>query len=377
MRFLFLVLGFVLACSLPTRAEAQFPTLTLGAILPLTGSDSDLGRVQERALQAALDPIRARGLGLELHLVDSRSLPSESATGAEALIDMGVHALICCSSEAEARAILPLVAKTGIPLLSLSAFDAGHGDTYWAFSLAPSEAATLEHIALEPDLQPTFLMAPVSGTGDLAARMLGSRAGTVRYPPGRTPLTPEALWAITRTPASIVVWDDARGTLEAARALVARGYGSDLIVSAAVWRDLDALGRASLTGTKSVLSPAALGYTLADGHPSKASVATFRRALIGLPNSFLTEAALSQGAAAWDAVFLLANAAEQIFVYDPAITEEKSVAAFRQSLRDALLGLGPQNGAGGTYDFSEGQQRGPLASSLILGTWRGGSFRPQ
>ncbi len=341
----------------------------------------------ERALQDALSKAQGRGFSLELHLADTASSVTGSVEAAQGLIDSGVHALICCSDPAATHAVLPLVARAGVPLLALSHDDTGQSappaeEAYWAFSLLPGDAAVLEHLALEPDVHPLFLMAAQGTEGDAAARALASRrAGTVRYPAGRTPLTPEALWAITRTPRSILIWDDATGTLEAARALTKRGYSGARIVRNAVWSDLDALGRAGLTGAQSVLSPAALGYTLSDTHPSKAAVASLRRALIGLPGTWLNETTMTQAAALSDAVSLLAAAAEQVLGYSVGFAPQNP-QALRQGLRDALIGLGPVVGAGGTYDFSEGDvnegvQLGILPESLVLGTWRSGSFRPQ
>lgn len=377
MRFSFLLLLAALIFIVSPRADAQLPMIKIGAILPLTGSDTTLGQVQERALRGALASVRTRGLDIELDVVDSRSLVRESAAQAQELFSTGVHALICCSSADETNALLPLATSAGVPLLSLSTPGSSVFNSYWSFSLATSEAAALERLTLETPLQPTFLMTPVSAAGDLAAHILVGKVGAVRYPRGRAPLTPEALWAITRTPVSIVIWDDEAGTLEAARALAARGYSGSLIVPAPLWSGLDALGRGALTGAKSVLSPAALGYTLADSHLSKPSVASFRRALIGISSGFLTETTLSQGAAAWDALSLLAAAAEQVLAYNTDFTDAAVPAALRQSLRDALIGLGPQIGAGGTYDFSESSRAGPVPNSLVIGTWRGGAFRPQ
>jgi ABC-type branched-subunit amino acid transport system substrate-binding protein len=376
MRAFLLSLGLVLSLTFGVSAQTSSGlTLELGAILPLSGPEQDIGAVQSRALRAALEDAKTSGLNLTLTLSDDRSDLTKSAEQARTLIASGVHALICCTRPEETAVVAPLAAAAGVPLLSPSAYEAQPPDDYWVFSLLASEQAQLERLALETLLAPFALMTPLGEKGDAIARTLArNRAGVARYPAGRTPLTPEALWIATKSPKSVVIWDDVNGTLEAVRALGERGYSGERIVPATIWDDLGALERALLTGAKSILSPAALGYTLADAHPSKAEVSRFRRALIGLPDSFFSETTLTQGAAVWDAVALLSRAAEQVLAYTP---EPMSAAALRQGLRDALIGLGPIVAAGGSYDFSEAQHTGPEPASLVIGSWLRGSFRPQ
>ncbi len=378
MRFLTLIFIFALPCvgNATATVQALKDTLKLGAVLPLTGAEQEAGRIQQAALRASGATLAAKGLTLELIFADSRSDPDESARQAQGLIGAGVHALVCCSTPQTLAAVAPYADAAHIPLLSLSSpVYPGPQKNRWLFSLAPAEAAQLGRLTLEAPLHPFALMAPVGPSGDHARDALSSmRVGVARYAPGQTPLTPEALWIATREPGSVVVWDDGPGTVQAAEALVARGYTGRIIVQAAIWDGLGALERARLTGALSVLSPAVLGYTLADAHPSKGTVASFRRALIGVPRGDLSETTLAQGASAWDAAQLFGGAAEQLIVYGLELSRPETV---RRAVRDALLGLEPLIGAGGTYDFSEGQQAGPQPGSLVLGTWRSGFFRPQ
>ncbi len=243
------------------------------------------------------------------------------------------------------------------------------------FSLAASDAQVLRRLALEPPQAPLALMAPVGDPGDLAKEILGSAsAGVVRYPAARIPLTPEALLIATREPGSVVIWDGAAGTLRAAEALSARGFAGVRVVRAEVWGELDALERAELTGALSVVSPAVLGYRLPDTHPSKEEVSRFRRALREVILESSDAETVATAAEAWDAAQLLGAAAEQVLTY--AGSADLTVAAVRGALRDALVGLGPVVGAGGSYDFSGESGSGLLADSLVLAVWRSGRFFP-
>lgn len=373
MRF-YLVL--VLLGALTGGAWAQ--TIRVGAVLPLSGAQAPTGAVQRAALEASVRALHATGVTLELTLADSRSSSEVAAVEATALMAGGVHALVCCTTPEEAARVTPLAAA-GLPVLTLAPRPAG-GDAYWLFPLSAGEDAQLERLLLEPTLHPLGLMAPAGQRGDLAGALLApARVGAARYPPGRAPLTPEALWVATREPTSVIVWDEGAGTVRAAEALRARGYAGDVVVRAAVWEQLNALERAKLTGATSVVSPALLGYTLTDAHPSKAAVSSFRRALVSVPDGLLGETALAAGAAAWDAALLLGRAAEQVLVYSPQPTDADSqddVEASRRALRDALVGLGPVVGAGGSYDFHEDGSGGLQPGSLVLAAWRSGRLRP-
>jgi ABC-type branched-subunit amino acid transport system substrate-binding protein len=352
----------------------QAQVLRLGAVLPLSGANAQSSDVLAAALEASVEALRENGVTLEFTLLDSRSDPEQAAAQAEALVASGVHALVCCTTPEEAARVTPPAVAAGLPLLTLTPVTATAADPYWLFSLAAGERAQLERLLLETSLHPFALMAPMGSSGDRAAALLQhARVGAARYPQGRTPLTPEALWVATREPGSVVVWDESGGTVTAADALAARGYRGALVVRSAIWARLGALERAKLTGAKSVLSPAVLGYTLSDAHASKKAVSRLCRALVTVPNSALSETALAAGASAWDAALLVGLAAEQLLTYGLELGETEAV---RRALRDALVGLEPVTGAGGSYDFGEGGAGGLQPGSLVLAEWRSGRFRP-
>lgn len=364
---------------------AQAQAIRVGALLPLSGAQAPVGAVQRAALEASVQALRSAGVTLELTLLDAHLDSSGNAVvQAAALVGGGAHVLICCNTPEEATQLAPLAAAANVPLITFSAplalsTAAAASGAYWVFPLAAGEVAPLERLLLEPTLHPVGLMAPVGRSGDRAEALLAPVYSAVaRYPESPDlPLTPEALRVATQEPASVVLWDEGEGTVRAAEALAARGYRGDIIVRSDVWEGLGALKRARLTGAKSVVSPAVLGYTLADTHPSKGAVSSFRRALIALPGGLLGETALEAGAGAWDAALLIGRAAEQVLAYAPSEKVPTELPdTLRGALRDALVGLGPVTGAGGSYDFSEGGLGGLDPGSLVLAEWRGGRFRP-
>lgn len=374
MRF-FLAVFFSLL--LTDGAAAQ--GLELGAVLPLTGPAAATGQAAEAALTASVRDLLRSGVDARLTVLDSRSNPDYAASQVQELLAAGVHALVCCETEALLEHLKPFAEAADVPTFVLTPRSV---TSSWLFPLQSGDTEALARLALEPALAPLALMAPTGSAGDGAEAVLTavttSSAGSVRYPAGRTPLTPEALRAAALAPRVVVVWDNSAGSLEAAGALTARGFTGTTVVRAAVWNELSALGRASLTGAVSVISPAVLGFGLPDAHPSKGAASSLRRALGGF-SAAQTGEAVTVAAAAWDAGQLLGAAAEQVLTYtDPA--DLADTPGLRGALRDALVGLGPVVGAGGSYDFTEDAAGtvggGVLAESLVLAARQGGGFRP-
>ena len=370
--FFYVFFSFCLA----SGAAAQ--ELELGALLPLTGPAAATGQAAETALRASVQNLLRSGVDARVNVLDSRGDPEYAASQARELLRAGVHALVCCETAELLGRLGPLAEAANVPTFVLTQ---GGVTSSWLFPLGSGDTEALVRLALEPALAPLALIAPTGSAGDGAEAVLtavaAASAGSVRYPAGRTPLTPEALAAATLEPRGVAIWDSAAGSLEAAAALTARGFTGTTIVRAAVWDELSALERASLTGAVSVVSPAVLGYTLPDAHPSKGAASSLRRALGGL-SAAQTGEAVTVAAAAWDAGLLLGAAAEQVLTYaDPADT---GTAGLRSALRGSLVGLRPVVGAGGSYDFTEDAAGtvggGVLAESLVLAARRGGGFGP-
>lgn len=399
-----LLVATLLAVGSPLLVQAQ--TLRLGAVLPLSGEAARAGLEQAAALELAVRELGARGVRLELQLLDDRGDPTTAAAHAAQLADAGVHALVCCWNPPTADAVQGALygsidrASGGAPPPTLSLSHptdtrVGEGADTWLFSVAPTPAQVLARLAQEVGgaAQTASLMAPYGPSGDTAEAVLRARLGerllgSERYAPASSePLTPEALLAITRLPDVVVVWGE-RGE-EAVAALGARGYTGPLYAEAATLMGLSTLGRSRLFRTlgagervRAVVSPFDLGFALPAAHPSAAPGARYRRAaaLAGSSSSLA-------GAYAWDAGLLLGAALEQALAYGlletqppqaeaPEAETPEDVQRLRGGLRDVLVGQGPMAGASAVLDAREGTSSAVLSGSLEVAVWQDGVWRP-
>ncbi|ADI13782.1 ABC transporter substrate-binding protein [Truepera radiovictrix] len=375
-----LVLLYAL-CALFTWARAETPRV--GAVLSLSGADEHTGNAQAAALELAARDLAARGLRLELRVLDDRSDPQRAAEHAAALLAEGAHALVCCSSPEVADAVRAAFDADAPPTFALSHPRGAGAPTRGFFSLEPGSAYELAELARHLAAQARVaLLAPYSPAGDTAEAVLRARlgerlVGSERYPVASgDPLTPEALLAITRLPDAVVVWGERAG--EALTALAARGYTGPVYLEARALEGLSALQRARLEGAaleaRAVVSPFVLGFALAAEHPSAAQSARYRRAsaLSGGESSLA-------GAYAWDALQLLGGAFEQAYAYgltSGAARGEDQRARLRAALREVLFGLEPVAGSSAVLQPSAQRLGVAVSGALVAARWQGGAWRP-
>ncbi len=356
--------------SASTYATAQ--NIRVGVVLSTSGSAARLGRTQREALETLQRAWRNAGgtysSATELVFVDDMSLPLRTATEVTRLVEEGVQAVVCCTTDEAARAVAGVAADLGVPLLSLSTpTELANDAPYWIFGVGPSSKTLLQRMVLDVAAGPggVALMAPRSASGDAAKDALAmllapgslGLAAEARYPIGASVLTPEALWVAAQEPGGVIVWGGAREAAVAVRGLRARGFEGPIYVDPAL-RDPLALpfNPAPLNGTLTVVSPAELPEDLSEADPTFAETRDF----LATTARFRFGEARPHAARAWDALLLLGRALEQTSLYGVAPGDP----GFRQALRDALVGLGPVAGAGAVYDFSEAEHAGVLAASL-------------
>ena len=379
MRWLRLSLLALVVFATPTLAQTTSRTqvtVTIGAVLSLSGANADVGRVHEGALRA-LEPLLRRegtrtGLHFEFLIADDASSPSRAASEARRLVNEGAHALVCCTHEALIEATLTVADELRVLTLALAGSDRLEAAmSYWLFGVPPDSRTLIQSMILDLTSrggETLALMAPDNAQGDAARRALelllspgGLRlVAAERYPPSVSVLTPEALWVATRQPSAVLVWGGARDTQLALEGLARRGYEGPIYLNPHL---VEARNRppslAPYRGGLVSTSPAHFAERLARDAPTTDESRTYLTHTRRLGLSPLHP----EGAYAWDAAKLLAAATEQAltFGFDPRETR-----LLRQALRDALVGMPPHVGAAGVYDFSEQRRTGVRAHSLVI-----------
>lgn len=130
----------------PPKPEVIADAYTLGVVVPLTGEASSLGLPIQKAIQLAVDQIKAQsGPGKKVNVVfgDGKCRAEDAATAAQALIDTNhVAAIIGGACSGEVLGLAPVVNKQKVVAMSPSATLADittKGGPY-VYRLAPSDA---------------------------------------------------------------------------------------------------------------------------------------------------------------------------------------------------------------------------------------------
>jgi len=369
---------------LASLAHAQ--TITIGAVLSLSGPAAPLGVAQERSLRLFETQLRTEhgiyGTPVNFVILDDGSSPLTATRQVRALLEAHTpHALICCTTDAASLAIIDLVEQAGVLTLALSSAEAitwPPAERFWLFGTKPNDTARIRAMVLDlagQGAQSLALMALDNSFGEVAVTALsrllepGSLrlVATERYPPDVTVLTPEALWVATRQPGGVLVWGAARDTGVAVDALVRRGYAGPIYVSPSA---ISPTQTTALEGVLSALDAVTVAASLPPGH---ATAAETRRYLQLFEGRYGRGSAVAAGGTAWDAALVLQAALREAFGYGVSPT---ALQPFRFALRDALIGMGPVVGATAVFDYREGDHLGIVPRSLVIaqlsqGTWRG------
>lgn len=372
---------------LASLAHAQ--TITIGAVLSLSGPAAPLGVAQERSLRLFETQLRTEhgiyGTPVNFVILDDGSSPLTATRQVRALLEAHTpHALICCTTDAASLAIIDLVEQAGVLTLALSSAEAitwPPAERFWLFGTKPNDTARIRAMVLDlagQGAQSLALMALDNSFGEVAVTALsrllepGSLrlVATERYPPDVTVLTPEALWVATRQPSGVLVWGAARDTGVAVDALVRRGYTGPIYVNPAVVTPQGSAHNAALEGVLTAVDAVTAAASLPPGHVTAAET---RRYLQLFEGRYGRGSAVAAGGAAWDAALVLQAALREAFGYGVSPAQ---LQPFRFALRDALIAMGPVVGATAVFDYHLGDHLGIVPRSLVIaqlvrGAWRG------
>ncbi len=122
LRNLFLSVVFIFASA--TLASAAAP-IKIGALFAVTGPASFLGEPERNTAQMIVDQINAaggiKGQKLELIVMDTQGDATKAVQSATRLVKEGVVAIIGPSTTGDTMAVIPIVERAKVPLISCSA----------------------------------------------------------------------------------------------------------------------------------------------------------------------------------------------------------------------------------------------------------------
>ena len=366
-----LVTGGIAAAQGATAQGATASSWRVGVITSASAG-SALGPLQARVAERAAATYASTGIfgaPLVVDVRDDGGDPRRARDLAQALIDEGALALVCCSSPAASERVSAVAEAAGVVLLGLDGV--APGPASWTLALRADARTQLTAVAVhvaEEGKSSMALMTLDNAFGDAAAEAFeraladaGRQAvGTVRYAPSATVLTPEALWAATREPGAIVVWGLTADTDRALSGLRARGwFGAAYVraetVPAATWQRFalasDTPSAPPVAGdpwwqVRSAVAPVSVVDLLPDGHPNRPAAQAARGRIDALGQR-LSPQDVASLALVDDALALVVEAFEQVAAL--GLPPGLPVSSVRQAVLDALLSAPPRALAAGTY----------------------------
>lgn len=360
-------------------ALSQAP-LKIGVVLPHQESATSANWNEVLAARAWERDMNSRAGGLPVELVfrDGGTTPANTVPAITELVELeGVHAVVCCVTAVSATSSARQTAS--VPILSLQRpLEAEAGSP---LVLSPGTLTVARAMAMDARQfgRGVGLMTLDNAFGrEIAAAVV---AGLVEaglplsraedYPPGADVLTPEALLVAASEPSAVIVWGLPRDTRTAIEGLRARGYEGPIYLPWYLARELPGGVRTGLLrGARLATPPVVIDEELPVDHPNRDALDRFRNVLARAYGAY---GPTPEGALAFDALELLLGAAELATVYG---VSPDDTAAFRQAVRDALVAMGPVNGAAGSYDYDGEEPNITLARGLVIATPDAGGLRP-
>jgi branched-chain amino acid transport system substrate-binding protein len=338
--------------------------------------------MQARALDVLEAHLRQSVFGKNIELVirDDASLPANTLREAQNLVETeNVLALVCCTLEAQSKAISDYVQTQSILTIALSTISSDNSPkNNWLFTVKPDTQRYLQSIILQLSRKGQSSIAVMTldnSYGDAVQNALNllitpggmQLAAIERYRPDVTVLTPEALWVATRQPSSILVWGLQQDTNVAYTALRKRGFEKDVILNPAL---LDGVTIPTFYNDAVFPVPAVMVPTLPNTQPNYLESFRF---VTAMSTNYGPNRVGFQGAYAYDAVMLVESALEQALTFGiPA----DDTANLRFALRDALIGMPAYKGAAAVYDYSDSDTIGVDPYSLVLAKVVNGVLTP-
>lgn len=362
-----------LVALLLSGASLSAEPLRIGVVLPGRASTTSANWNEVLSARAWASSVQegSAGMSVSLSFRDGGTTPANTTSALRELLEEGMHAIVCCVTPVSASAAAAFAAE--LPIISMVAPNRVEADERSPLIIEAGPRAHARAMAydarrfvagvglmtLDNAFGRTVTTAVVSGLEDAGLRL--TRVET--YSPQASVLTPEGLLVAASQPGAVIVWGLPRDSVLALDALRARGYEGPVYLPWHLAAEFPGGTRSTrLQDARLTAPPSELKDALPEEHFSSGPAERYRRLLA---EAYGPYSPTTQGAKAYDALELLLDAAELALVYgvDPAATSR-----FRQAMYDALVAVGPVDGAAGRYDYDGDDPELALAEGLIIAT---------
>jgi branched-chain amino acid transport system substrate-binding protein len=371
-RIIFLSLIFVLFAG----ASFAAPPIKIGAIFSVSGPASFLGEPERNTAQMMVDEINktggVKGRKLELIVYDTQGDATKAVQAVNRLIKNDkVVAIIGDSTTGNSMAVIPIVEKVQVPIISCAAgIKITEPVKKWVFKTAQNDALAVmkifEHMR-EQKIKKIAIITVSDGFGSSGREQLKLKAGEFgieiisdeTYGPKDTDMTAQ-LTKIRGTAAqAIVCWGTNPGPAVVARNAKQLGIKIPLYMSHGVSskRFIELAGE----GAEDIILPSGR-VIVADQLPDKDPQ---KKALLSYVNNYRKHFKVEGdhfGGHAWDAIMLIRDAIERGDATPAAI-------------RDQLEKTKNFAGIGGVFNYSEQDHAGLTKDAFVLvqvkkGDWK-------
>jgi branched-chain amino acid transport system substrate-binding protein len=368
----------LLSCSFVLAAgtkEMEVESYKIGGVFSITGPASFLGEPERNTMVMIGEMINEQGgvngVPLELIIEDTVGDETKTVNAVKKLINSDqVLAIIGPSRSGSTMAILPIVEKAQVPLISCAAAEAIVMPVNpWVFKTPQSDRHAAMRIYKhmnEHGISKIAIMSGTTGFGDQGRKQLKDLAGEYgitivadeTYGPQDTDMTAQLTkirgtdaqaivnWSIV--PAQVIVAKNMRQLGMDIPLYLSHGFGNIKFVEAA--------GEAG----EGIMFPAGRLLVVNDV-PSSNPQAKVLRTYKNLYESRYSDAVSTFGGHAWDAMWILIHALEV-------------AGADRAAIRDAIENTKGFVGTGGVFNFSPTDHNGLTEDAFEMLTVKNGQF---